>query len=96
MRQTNQTWPAPRWATLAELLRTAGWQDINETLLTIEVEHPNFEDWWEPFTFGIGRAGSHVARLGSAQRDRLRDSRARCSRRRRSSTPRGRGPRVAT
>ena len=75
MRQTNQTWPAPRWATLAELLRTAGWQDINETLLTIEVEHPNFEDWWEPFTFGIGRAGSHVARLASAQRDRLRDSR---------------------
>jgi len=59
---------------LAELLQAAGLQDIDKTALTIEVEHPSFEDWWEPFTFGIGRAGSYVAQRGSAQRDRLRDS----------------------
>jgi SAM-dependent methyltransferase len=58
---------------LAELLRTAGLQDIDESLLTIAVEHLSFEDWWEPFTFGIGRAGSYVARLGSSRRDRLRN-----------------------
>ena len=58
---------------LAELLRTAGLQVVDETLLTIEVEHPTFEEWWEPFTFGIGRAGDYVAQLAPAKRDRLRD-----------------------
>ena len=58
---------------LAVLLRTAGLQDVDETLLTIEVEHSSFEEWWEPFTFGIGRAGSYVTQLAAAKRDRLRD-----------------------
>lgn len=58
---------------LAALLRTAGLQDVDETLLTIAVEHPSFEEWWDPFTFGIGRAGSYVAHLPAAKRDRLRD-----------------------
>jgi SAM-dependent methyltransferase len=58
---------------LAALLRTAGLHDVDETLLKIAVEHPSFEEWWEPFTFGIGRAGSYVAKLDAAKRDRLRD-----------------------
>ena len=58
---------------LAELLGAAGLREITESLLTVEVEHPSFEEWWEPFTLGVGPAGSYVRRLDSKRRDRLRD-----------------------
>jgi len=58
---------------LAELLKAAGLHEIEESLLAVEVEHPSFEEWWEPFTLGVGPAGSYVARLDSARRDRLCD-----------------------
>ena len=31
----------------------------------------SFEDWWEPFTMGVGPAGDHVASLDEAGRERL-------------------------
>jgi SAM-dependent methyltransferase len=58
---------------LAELLQAAGLHEIEESSLAVEVEHPSFEDWWEPFTLGVGPAGGHVAGLDAAQRDQLRD-----------------------
>ena len=34
---------------------------------TVAVEHPSFEDWWEPFTLGVGRRRLHrAARAGAA------------------------------
>jgi SAM-dependent methyltransferase len=61
---------------LTELFRAAGLRDVEETLLGVDVAHPTFEDWWEPFTLGVGPAGAYVGRLDASQRDRLRD---RCS-----------------
>lgn len=58
---------------LAELCRAAGLRQIEEAVLWITVEHPTFEDWWEPFTLGVGPAGSYVARLDAAGQARLRD-----------------------
>ncbi len=58
---------------LAELLGAAGLGDIEQCSLTVEVEHPSFEEWWEPYTLGVGPAGAHVAGLDDARRDRLRD-----------------------
>jgi len=58
---------------LAELLRTAGAREIEESALSVDVEHPSFEDWWEPFLLGVGPAGSYVATLDSTPRARLRD-----------------------
>ena len=37
------------------------------------VEHPSFEEWWEPFTFGVGPAGAYVAGLAADDSDRLRE-----------------------
>jgi SAM-dependent methyltransferase len=59
---------------LAELLGAAGLHEIEESVLAVDVEHPSFEEWWEPFTLGVGPAGSYVTRLDSARRDRLRDT----------------------
>jgi SAM-dependent methyltransferase len=58
---------------LAELLEAAGLCEIEQEALSVEVEHPSFEEWWEPFTLGVGPAGAYVAHLSARQRDRLRD-----------------------
>jgi SAM-dependent methyltransferase len=57
---------------LTELLRAAGLNDVEESALAVDVVHPSFEEWWEPFTLGVGPAGTYVTRLDSARRDRLR------------------------
>jgi SAM-dependent methyltransferase len=57
---------------LAELFREAGLQDVEDGLLSVEVEHQSFEDWWEPFTLGVGPAGAFATRLDSDGQDRLR------------------------
>jgi SAM-dependent methyltransferase len=48
---------------LAELFEEAGLRDIQERTLLVRVEHRTFEDWWEPYTLGVGPAGSYVAGL---------------------------------
>jgi len=62
---------------LGELFAAAGLQDVEEAALTVEVEHASFEEWWEPFTLGVGPAGAYVAGLTAARRDELR---SRCER----------------
>ena len=65
--------PGAREGDLERLFLEAGLGGVEERLLTVEVEHPTFEDWWEPFTLGIGPAGAYVVGLEPASRDRLRE-----------------------
>lgn len=58
---------------LTELLDAAGLHEIEETHFTVNVEHPTFEDWWEPFTLGVGPAGAFAARLDPEQQAELRE-----------------------
>lgn len=58
---------------LAELFEAAGLSDILPTVLTVELEHASFDEWWEPFGGGVGPAGAFVARLDEDRRTRLRD-----------------------
>ena len=58
---------------LAQLLGTAGLHEIEEDTLSISSEHRTFEDWWEPYTLGVGPAGSYVAGLDPDRRDQLRE-----------------------
>ena len=39
----------------------------------VSVEHPTFEEWWEPFELGVGPAGAYVAKLEADQRAALRE-----------------------
>jgi SAM-dependent methyltransferase len=58
---------------LAQLFRAAGLREIEDGALSINVEHPSFEDWWEPFTLGVGPAGSYAAGLDAERQAKLRD-----------------------
>ena len=66
--------PGVREGHLAELFRAAGLEDVEDGVLSISVEHPTFEDWWEPFTLGVGPAGIYVAGLEPEERERLREA----------------------
>lgn len=55
--------PGTRRGHLAELFRAAGLADVEEQILTVEVPHPTFDDWWQPYTLGVGPAGAYVAGL---------------------------------
>ena len=48
---------------LAELMEAAGLREVQQTTVSAAVEHLTFEDWWEPFTLGVGPAGSYAASL---------------------------------
>lgn len=58
---------------LAALFAAAGLLDVRGTELAVQVEHPTFDEWWEPYTLGVGPAGTHVAGLDGAQRAELRE-----------------------
>ena len=58
---------------LAGLFEAAGLREVEETALSVSVEHPSFEEWWEPFTLGVGPAGSYVAGLDAPARAQLRE-----------------------
>jgi len=58
---------------LAELFEAAGLRDIESTVLTASLEHPSFDEWWEPFTRGVGPAGAYATRLDPGRQAELRE-----------------------
>lgn len=58
---------------LAELFREAGLNDVEETALSVSVDHASFDEWWEPFTFGVGPAGAYLSGLDPERQARLRE-----------------------
>jgi ubiquinone/menaquinone biosynthesis C-methylase UbiE len=58
---------------LTRLFEAVGLREVAETALCARVVHPTFEEWWEPFTFGVGPAGAHVAALDTEQQASLRE-----------------------
>ena len=58
---------------LTELLGDAGLRDVEETALPVRVEHASFNEWWEPFTLGVGPAGALLAKLDPQQQADVRE-----------------------
>jgi SAM-dependent methyltransferase len=58
---------------LAQLFRAARLREIEETALAVGVEHPSFDDWWQPFTLGVGPAGRYTAGLTARRQAQLRE-----------------------
>jgi SAM-dependent methyltransferase len=58
---------------LAQLFQAAGLDEIEKCVLTVSVEHPSFDEWWEPFTLGVGPAGGYAAGLDPKRRAQLRE-----------------------
>jgi SAM-dependent methyltransferase len=65
--------PGVRQGQLGDYFRQAGLDEVTESSLTLAVEHRSFEEWWEPFTLGVGPAGTFVASLEPTYRARLRE-----------------------
>ncbi|HET9420217.1 MAG TPA: class I SAM-dependent methyltransferase [Nocardioides sp.] len=58
---------------LGELAREAGLTDVEESRLTVGVDYASFEEWWTPYTLGVGPAGAYVGGLDDARRETLRE-----------------------
>jgi SAM-dependent methyltransferase len=58
---------------LAQLFRAAGLHQIEESALSVSVEHQSFEEWWDPFTLGVGPAGGYTTGLDANRQARLRE-----------------------
>jgi SAM-dependent methyltransferase len=56
---------------LAELAEAAGVRQIRETSLSVGVEHATFEEWWQPYTLGVGPVGAYVTGLDPDRRAEL-------------------------
>ena len=65
--------PGVRQGHLGELFSEAGLGQVEETSLTVAVEHATFEEWWDPFELGVGPAGSYVTSLDSKRQIELRE-----------------------
>ena len=58
---------------LEELFHAAGLHNVEATALSVSLEHSSFEGWWEPFTLGVGPAGTYVVGLDPESRAALRE-----------------------
>ena len=58
---------------LASLFTQAGLGSTQAGTLTVRVRHAGFDDWWQPFTLGVGPAGAYVASLAPDRRAALRE-----------------------
>jgi SAM-dependent methyltransferase len=58
---------------LQELLRAAGLNHVIGAELEVPFAPTSFDEWWEPFTLGVGPAGEYVAALDEDARAELRE-----------------------
>jgi SAM-dependent methyltransferase len=58
---------------LAELFAAAGLREVESTALTVRATFAGFDEWWEPFTLGVGPAGDYVRGLDAKRTGELRE-----------------------
>ena len=66
--------PGTREGQLTELFEIAGLREVRGTALSVSLEHPTFDAWWEPFTHGVGPAGDYLLGLDGDRRTEVRDA----------------------
>jgi SAM-dependent methyltransferase len=59
---------------IARRLERAGLVDVEDGELTAHAEYASFDDFWEPFTYGVGPSGAYLVSLPAGQRERIRDA----------------------
>jgi hypothetical protein len=70
---TESARPGSREGHLAKLFGEAGLAEIQESKLSVSLQHETFDDWWEPYTLGVGPAGVYVAGLDADRQTQLRE-----------------------
>jgi hypothetical protein len=66
--------PGARAGELVRLMRAAGLVGVTGGELTVHAEFGSFEEWWTPFTLGVGPAGDHVRSLSNGDRAALAEA----------------------
>jgi SAM-dependent methyltransferase len=57
---------------LRELFAEAGLASVEEASLEASARFASFDEWWEPFTLGVGPAGAYAQTLHEESHERLR------------------------
>jgi SAM-dependent methyltransferase len=65
--------PGVREGHLVQLFEAAGLAEVEDAVFWVSIEHPTFDDWWRPFTRGVGPAGSYLASLPADGQIALRE-----------------------
>ena len=66
--------PGTAQGELERLFREAGLIDVRADVVTVEVAFASFDEWWQPFTLGVGPVGEYVGSLTTAGVDALRQA----------------------
>lgn len=56
---------------LADVFNAAGLDDVEEGEVSIDVDHATFDEWWEPFTHGVGPVGAFSRDSATSSTSRL-------------------------
>lgn len=59
-------------AELEQLWREVGLMNARTDALVVERTYADFDDYWEPFTFGVGPGGAYCTSLDADRRDAVR------------------------
>ena len=70
--------PGTRRGHLGEPMTAAELDQVEESAMTVRLSFATLEEWWEPFTLGVGPAGDYVQGLDQAGRAALLEA---CGRR---------------
>jgi len=57
---------------IAEVLRHAGLEDVQDGTLATGAHYEDFDDFWEPFTLAVGPAGNHLRKLSADHQEAVR------------------------
>lgn len=58
---------------LAELFEAAGLRVVEDAEISSTAEYAAFDEWWEPYTLGVGPAGAYARGLAESERSELRE-----------------------
>lgn len=64
--------PGARHGDLERLFREAGLDHVDGGALTVVLPYDDIDDWWEPYTLGVGPACAYLASLDDLHREALR------------------------
>jgi ubiquinone/menaquinone biosynthesis C-methylase UbiE len=64
--------PFRRTHELTDLWTRSGFREVQTGVIEIEATYADFEDFWSPFTFGIGPAGHYLMAQPGERRDAIR------------------------
>jgi len=66
--------PGVREGHLLRLFDSAGLDGVEGAVLETRVAYASFDEWWEPFTFGVGPAGGALGALDAERQDAVREA----------------------